>query len=313
MNPLVSVIVITYNSALHVEETLESVRNQSYKNIELIVSDDASTDNTVQIAQEWAAKNRASLADIKIVSASHNMGIPGNCNQGLAVATGTWVKLIAGDDVLMTNCIEDNIGFAEQHPEAHAVHSQSKYYKNTFEESNLLYIRQIEKELFNKKNISATEQFRLLLQGCHVNTPTVIIKKEIYDTLGNFDEQFRTLEDWPMWVRLSKYGVKFYCLPKPTVKYRVHLNSITKIYLDQKFITNQHKMEREFINKVILPEVSAPRRFFENLEDARIHFIEQLNLPRRNLFARVLNYASFKSIHFFIKFINKREVRNIDK
>ena len=71
-NPLVSIIVITYNSAKYVLETLESARYQTYQNIELIVSDDCSVDNTVEICNNWIKKNSNRFARVELITVNKN-------------------------------------------------------------------------------------------------------------------------------------------------------------------------------------------------------------------------------------------------
>jgi len=97
---LVSIVVITYNSSKYVLETLESCKNQTYKNIELIISDDASKDNTVKLCQNWIEKNKKRFFRTELITTIKNTGIPSNCNRGVRASKGEWVKLIAGDDVL---------------------------------------------------------------------------------------------------------------------------------------------------------------------------------------------------------------------
>ena len=95
--PLVSIVVITYNSSKYVLETLESAKEQSYQNLELIISDDCSFDDTVAICRNWIAKNKERFVRIELLSVDKNTGIPANCNRGVKVAKGEWVKLIAGE------------------------------------------------------------------------------------------------------------------------------------------------------------------------------------------------------------------------
>ena len=99
--PLVSIIVITYNSSKYVLETLESAKAQTYQNIELIVSDDCSIDNTVEICKEWIEKDKERFVRTELITAEKNTGIPANCNRGVKAAQGEWVKLIAGDDMII--------------------------------------------------------------------------------------------------------------------------------------------------------------------------------------------------------------------
>ena len=111
--PLVSIIVITYNSSKYVLETLESAKAQTYQNIELIVSDDCSTAIQWKSVREWIEKQRT-ICSYGVNYRRKNTGIPANCNRGVKAAQGEWVKLIAGDDILYNNCIEANIEYAKK-------------------------------------------------------------------------------------------------------------------------------------------------------------------------------------------------------
>ncbi len=102
---LVSVVVITYNSAKYVIETLESVKDQTYKNIELVVADDASTDDTLTLVKQWVDANKGRFSGYKVVESEINTGIAPNLNRGIMAATGAYIKPIAGDDLLLNNCI----------------------------------------------------------------------------------------------------------------------------------------------------------------------------------------------------------------
>src|SRR5215213_614705 len=108
-NPLISIIVITYNSESYVIETLESAKNQTYENIELIITDDGSTDETISLCQQWLTKNRHRFVRSEMITVEKNTGIPANCNRGVRAANGEWVKIIAGDDILDEKCIQLNV------------------------------------------------------------------------------------------------------------------------------------------------------------------------------------------------------------
>jgi glycosyltransferase involved in cell wall biosynthesis len=92
MNTLVSVIIVTYNSSEFIIETLESVKEQSYKIIELIITDDASTDNTVLKCEQWLSENKSHFLSTKLITIDKNSGIVANRNRGLSAASGEWVK-----------------------------------------------------------------------------------------------------------------------------------------------------------------------------------------------------------------------------
>ncbi len=99
--PLVSVVLVTYNSAQYVIETLESIKAQTWQQIELIVSDDCSTDKTAELCSNWIDCNKGRFSKTKMITVLQNSGIPANCNRGLRAAQGEWVKIISGDDILI--------------------------------------------------------------------------------------------------------------------------------------------------------------------------------------------------------------------
>lgn len=104
--PLVSITVITYNSASTVVETLNSVYCQTYRNLELIVSDDSSSDDTVNVCKKWIKKHENRFERVCIIESKMNTGISANINRADAACTGECVKGIAGDDKLVPGCVE---------------------------------------------------------------------------------------------------------------------------------------------------------------------------------------------------------------
>jgi len=114
-DPLVSVIVVAYNSSDFIIDTLQSAYDQTYRNIELIVTDDCSRDNTVDLVKNWAESHKDRFVRFELVPGIGNKGIPANCNKGLKAARGEWIKFIAGDDILMKDCISDHVNFALEH------------------------------------------------------------------------------------------------------------------------------------------------------------------------------------------------------
>lgn len=313
MKPLVSVVIVSYNSSEFVIETLESVRKQNYAPIELILSDDCSKDNTVALCEEWGKENRKYFSDFQIIKSDHNTGIPANCNRGIKASSGEWIKLIAADDLLSEDCINENLKFAQNNPEISAIHSQSSYYKDMFCEENFMYNNNAEAEFFNHKSITAEQQFRILLQGCHVNTPTVILKKEIYKKYGYFDESFKTVEDWPMWIKLAKKGIKFHYLSKVTVKYRVHAASITNAGRDEDLFTKQQLREIEVYEKYIVHELSPVRRFFDNAEHSRIKVLMMLGFRKRKFLPKSINFITFKMLNFFRQKVRNAELQKLQQ
>ena len=227
-SPLVSVTVITYNSAKYVIETLESAKAQTYQNIELIISDDHSTDNTVGDCRQWIENNKERFIRTELITVPENTGVSANCNRGIKAAQGEWVKFIAGDDILLPGCIEDNIKFVAGHPEAHIVFSQVKVYEHIFEEKNFKMTTPAEfpANLMHPE-LSAADQFELLLLSDRIHyTPSCFLNKKAIIKVGGYDESNRLVEDYPMWLKLTRSGIKLHYFHKPTVGYRIHQRAI---------------------------------------------------------------------------------------
>jgi len=222
---LVSIIAMTYNSSNYVLETLESAKRQSYRNIELIITDDSSTDDTVEICREWIGRNEVFFKNVILIESDKNKGIPGNCNKGLKVSTGKWVKLIAGDDILLENCIGTNLAFIDKNESCNFLFSRPVFFDENhsdFEKINATY--QPTPRFYN---LSAQNQFQfLLIKNYPMSPPTLFYKRSALIKLGGYDERFPN-EDFPLYLMATKAGFKLFYNSVPTVKYRYHSNSIS--------------------------------------------------------------------------------------
>lgn len=217
--PLVSVAVITYNSSKTVVETLDSIANQTYPNLELIVSDDCSPDNTVEMCRDWIEAHKERFVRTELLTVEKNTGVSGNMNRAVRVCLGEWIKPIAGDDKLLYYCIETYIGYAMKHIDAMCVFSKVEPYGASKE-----HLRRVE-SLFDYSffELSEKEQYRyLVLQTNCIPAATVFFNKTKFQDLKlQFDERIPLLEDWPMWINLLKAGGHFDFINIITVRYRI--------------------------------------------------------------------------------------------
>lgn len=110
-NPIVSVIVVSYNASRTILETLESIRLQTYSPLELIIAEDHSTDDTALKCEKWLAENSKRFISSKLIVNEKNLGVSANLNVGIRASSGEWIKVI-GDDVLLPDAIERNVNFA---------------------------------------------------------------------------------------------------------------------------------------------------------------------------------------------------------
>lgn len=223
-NPLVSVTVITYNSSKFVLETLESVKAQTYENIELIISDDCSTDNTVEICSDWLKNNKDRFVESHIVTSPVNTGIPANKNRAIKMCKGEWLKSIAGDDVLLPNNITQNIKFSTAN---NCIFVISKL--QFFNEKGSVQKESNKKELvhFFSKETVRDKYKSYLRSSIFLNSPSFFYTRELYELNSGFDEDFRLLEDKPFILSTLRNGVDICFLNKNTVKYRLSDSSIS--------------------------------------------------------------------------------------
>ena len=224
--PLVSVPVITYNSAKTVLETLESIKAQTYPNIELIISDDCSKDNTVEVCRDWVEKNKERFSRTEILTVEKNTGISGNDNRAQRACHGTWIKGIAGDDILLPNCITEFVKYIELHPEATYVFSRMEGFGRSQEEVDEYMNRCFDYSFFS---LTPEEQYhRLVFKGNCLPAPTLFYNRQRAknDAYGN-DERIPMVEDYPKWMRMTKAGVHFHFVDKTLVRYRLSESSIS--------------------------------------------------------------------------------------
>ena len=234
--PLVSICVITYNSSKYILETLDSAKAQTYQNIELIISDDCSKDNTVEICKNWINDNKERFARTELITVKKNTGISQNCNRVRDAARGEWIKGIAGDDILFPNAIHSFVSFVEKKKSEDIVWvvSSIKIFKD--HPDNLLYI-------WPNFNISENirEQFRRQIMGNYIKAPGVFLKRETLNRLGGPNLDYPMLEDDPLWIKFLTNGYKFYFIDEVLVGYRVHSNAIS---------TGNHAFKKQFFQSL---------------------------------------------------------------
>lgn len=233
--PLVSICVITYNSSTTILETLESIKKQTYNLIELIISDDASIDNTVEICKQWLDKNRERFVYSKLICVKSNTGVPTNANRAVKSANGEWIKLIAGDDYLETRGIEN---FINQCSKTDLI-VECQYKGFSVDNKGDKIYNSIAPTFYRiqKYYKSANEQYKDLLYDCFIDAPSIVIHKSVFDKVGYFDESYRLMEDYPFWIKCTSFGIKISYLPILLVYYR--LNSLTSISNQQKKFFNE--------------------------------------------------------------------------
>jgi len=185
----VSIVIPSYNTGKYVQESIESALNQTYQNIEVIVVDDGSTDNSLEIIKKYSER-------IKIII-KKNGGTASALNVGIKEMSGDWFKFLSADDVLYPNAIEDLISETKKFP-----NSKKIIYYSDFDwiDSNGkitgTYIYR------NRNNLSQFDQNVTLLRGFYGNVNSSLIHKESFDKYGLWDEKIKFASDYELWLRL---------------------------------------------------------------------------------------------------------------
>lgn len=228
--PLISVVVLTYNSSQYVLETLDSIYRQTYQGpIELIVTDDCSTDATVEICREWIELKKNRFMEVKIIESDSNIGISKNINKGCRTALGAWIKSIAGDDILMNECLEVLYNRVVDIGDKCSFISAPVYY---FE--NLVQLHSISKleEFFPvQKGITIDINYAFAHPCFILPAPGFFISKEMLEVIGYYPEIFKNIEDMPLTRKVLSKGYLIHTVERPVVFYRIHSQSITRTHL----------------------------------------------------------------------------------
>lgn len=195
--PLVSIICLCYNHEAYVAEAIASAINQSYGNIELIVVDDASTDNT-----QSEIKKLAQIHGFKTHFNTTNLGNCKSFNIGLALASGKYIIDLAADDQLMTERVEVGVTSLEKHGAEYGVHfcdvelidEKGKSLGTHFRRDSHGNLREV---------VPTGDIFNILVERYFISTPSMMMRKKLLDELGGYDENL-SYEDFDFWVRSSR-------------------------------------------------------------------------------------------------------------
>lgn len=225
-NPLVSVVVVTYNSSNTVVETLDSIKGQTYKNIELIITDDCSKDDTIDVVQQWLGENGSRFVYTELVTTKKNSGVSGNLNRGIRKSHGDWIKSIAGDDLLIPSAIEEYIRFIQANEENVRMCVCDVEPFSTDGNVDVRIIEEYKRHFQLENETYEKQRKRVMVQLVFVG-PTYFYSRELFDEMGGFSDKYGCAEEWPFCYKVICRGNQIYALNKKLVRYRVQSNSLS--------------------------------------------------------------------------------------
>ncbi|MDH1365256.1 glycosyltransferase [Acinetobacter johnsonii] len=217
--PLVSIVIPCYNHEQFVQDCIQSVIDQTYENIELIIIDDGSKDHSVESIQKMVPKCDERFIRFEFRSRP-NKGLSATLNEAIKWCKGNYFSIIASDDIMLEKKTAIQVDFLEKNLDTVALFGSADYIdeNNNIKSQNSLK----EKEyLFDK----------IFLNECAFFAPTQMLRMNTLLKIGGFDEKI-LVEDWYMWLKMAEEG-RVYCLSNVLALYRIHSENSTR---NSKFI-----------------------------------------------------------------------------
>ena len=210
--PFFTVIIPTYNRAVFLDKAIKSVIDQSCRDLELIVIDDGSTDQTEQLIRAITDKR------LKYIKKDHK-GVSAARNIGIKQSRGRFISFLDSDDMFKHTKLEIVYKYIDDFPKRMIFHTEELWYRHG--------------KILNQKKIHKKPEgdvFKNSLKLCCIGMSTTVVKKELFEHIGIFDENFQTCEDYEFWLRATAiYPVKL--IPEAlTVKQGGHSDQLSKKY-----------------------------------------------------------------------------------
>ncbi len=214
--PLVSVILPTFNRAWTLKDAVDSVLNQDYPYIELIVIDDGSEDNTQELLGRY--KNRV------VILKQENSGVSAARNAGIKNSHGEFIALLDSDDTWDKRKISFQVEFFKRHPEALICQTEEIWIRKG---------KRVNPKVKHKKPSGMV--FEASLELCLVSPSAVMMRRQLFDLKGYFNEEFIVCEDYDLWLRVSA-TLPVFLIDKPyTIKRGGHTDQLSSFHSQDKF------------------------------------------------------------------------------
>lgn len=248
---LVSICIPTYNAGDFIEEALRSIVGQSYKNIEIIIGDNASTDNTYEIVEKFQKKD----SRIRYYRNEINLGYSGNCNKLISMSNGDYIAIYHSDDVYDVNIIEKEVEVLNNDIDLLGIFC---LYDQIDKHGKVIEINKFPTNSDKTLHKVYLDEFINIVidrGGSCFCCPTSMIRKDIYEKLNGYDPDLKYIEDQDMWGRILLNG-PIGIINEKLIRYRIHSKQESSIYLDVKREELAFHLQhiKNFINKNSLEE-----------------------------------------------------------
>jgi glycosyltransferase involved in cell wall biosynthesis len=220
--PLVTVIATCLNHERFVLECLESIRAQTYPNVQLIIADDCSSDESVSLIRDWMARTGT---ECTLVLHDENQGICRTKNETLSHARGAYVSSVSTDDVWLPEKLAVQVEQFERLPASVAVLYGDAYLMDVHGDPLPKMFFESSRDTRSFDEPPEGDIYAKLLEVCFVPTMTTMIRRECYEAIGPYDESL-AYEDWDMWLRIAR-RFEFAFSSYVSARYRIHPSSLS--------------------------------------------------------------------------------------
>ncbi len=279
--PKVTVALPTYNHEKFIAECLHSVLNQTFQDFEIIITDDGSTDKTVDVVKTYSDPR------IRLFCFDKNQGACIAFNNSISNAEGDYVALLHSDDLFMPEKLEKQVSFLERNPEVGAVFSHARIIDekgNDFNDQQHIYYH-----VFRQKNRSRFEWLNFFFYHsnvlCH---PSVMVRREYYEKMGLYDVRFAQMADFDFWIRLCM-NHEIHIIQEELTQFRVLSNELNssgdRPDINARLMFEHACIMRNYLNirtEDLFYKVFPEGRRYEHCFDERLipFFIAMLALER---------------------------------
>lgn len=212
--PKVTVLIPAHNAAATLAETLDSLVAQTYRDFDVLLVNDASTDATVEIALSYADR-----IAVRVLDLAQNLGVAGALNAGLAQIEAPYIARIDADDLATPNRLEEQVGYLESHPRIDVCSSAMEIFYDDGSRPNEMLIKPSE----DARIKTALVQYASMSHGAST------FRKSFFDDVGGFDVRLDFAEDYDLWCRGALLGKCYTNLPLGLTKYRQHNHQVGKL------------------------------------------------------------------------------------
>ncbi len=228
ISKLVSIIIPAWNAEKYIKEAIDSALNQTHPNTEVIVVNDGSTDGTESILKSYQNPKLRYFNQ-------ENQGLAGARNTGIKNSQGEYIALLDSDDIFLPSKVERQAEILEDNPDYGICYSDLLHFNDPpdparFESrsesggspSGTWRAGESHRKFFHHRyRYPSGDIFGEIIHRQFINPLAVMIRRGIFNQFGLFDQNLRRSEDWELWLRLAKNGVKFYYLNEVLAHYRV--------------------------------------------------------------------------------------------